>query len=319
MSFRTSLCACIAISPAAPFAVLAASAAAADVRVTPNDRGAAITVGDQPFADYLIRSGPKPVVWPIFGPGQVRMTRDYPLDDSRSDETRDHIHHRSLWFTHGDVNKIDFWAETPGAGHIEHREFVELKSGPEGVIVTRNEWLAPDGRKILEDQRRLTFAAGDDARTIDFDIELKATAGPVEFGDTKEGSFGVRVADVLAVKKKSGGQIKNDAGLTDKDAWGKPASWVDYHGRIDGQPVGVAMMNHPDSFGFPTRWHVRDYGLFAANPFGSTAFEAPKRENVKLESGGSIKLSYRVLLHRGDEQSGDVAAVYKAYAGQRRP
>ncbi len=289
------------------------------MRVARTETGAAITVDDRPFANYLTHSGTKPVVWPVLGPDQIPMTRAWPLDDSKPADSHDHPHQRSLWFSYGLVDGVDFWAETPGAGHIDHREFVELTSGPSGVVKTRNDWVAPDGRKLLEDERRLEFSAMGESRFIDFDIVLQAAGAAVHFGDTKEGAFGVRVAESLAVKNKQGGQIKNDAGLTDKAAWGQPARWVDYHGKIDDRPVGIALMNHPASFHFPTRWHVRDYGLFAANPFGARDFGADSPGGYTLPAGESIKLSYRVVLHRGDDETAGLAAAYEAYAAKKRP
>ena len=105
-------------------------------------------------------------------------------------------------------------------------------------------------------------------RVIDFEITLKATHGPVTFGDTKEGMFGLRVASSMDVNKKQGGRITNAEGLTDDQAWGKASPWVDYTGPVQGKTVGIAILNHPRSFRYPTTWHVRTYGLFAANPFG---------------------------------------------------
>ena len=85
--------------------------------------------------------------------------------------------------------------------------------------------------------------------------------------------MGVRVAGTMKVDAKLGGRIVNSEGQTDGDAWAKRAAWVDYHGPVDGLTVGVAILNHPSSFRFPTYWHVRTYGLFAANPFGWQDFQ----------------------------------------------
>ena len=114
----------------------------------------------------------------------------------------------------------------------------------------------------------LTFYRTEGSRIIDFEITLKATDGPVTFGDTKEGMFGLRVASSMDVNKKKGGKITNAEGLTDDQAWGKASPWVDYTGPVEGKTVGIAILNHPRSFRYPTTWHVRTYGLFAANPFG---------------------------------------------------
>jgi hypothetical protein len=292
--------------------------AAAEVTITRNDQGAVIKIGDQLFAEYLTHSGTKPVVWPLLGPGQIALTRSYPLDPNVSGEAHDHVHQRSLWFTYGNVNGVDFWTEVPSekVGTIAHREFVEVKSGQPGVIVTKNDWLGLDGQPMLADQRTLQFAGDDEARRIDFDIVLKASYGPVTFGDTKEGAFGVRVAHALAVDSKQGGHITNSEGKTDKAAWSARAAWVDYHGSLDGQPMGIAIMSHPSSFAYPPRWHVREYGLFAANPFGSKDFGGPEIDGVKLAAGEEITLRYRVLLHRGDEQSANLDAAFKKYSGE---
>jgi hypothetical protein len=226
-----------------------------------------------------------------------------------------------MWFTHGKVNDVNFWAETPRrkVGTTQHLEFLKVESGKPAVIVTRNAWLAPDGKKVCEDERSLRFDTDGDARWIDFDITLKATDGPVIFGDDKEGTFGMRVANSMMVEAKKGqphGKIVNSDGKVDDAAWGQRAPWVDYHGPVDGKTVGIAIFNHPSSFRFPTYWHVRTYGLFAANPFGVHEFTNGKQGGGEhtLSPGQSMTLRYRVFLHRGDEKEGKVATAYAAYS-----
>jgi hypothetical protein len=161
----------------------------------------------------------------------------------------------------------------------------------------------------------------DEARFIDFDVTLKASGGPVKFGDTKEGCMGIRVAGTMKVDAKpTGGHIVNSNGQTDRDAWGKQAAWVDYYGPVDGRIVGIAAMNHPDSFRHPTYWHVRTYGLFAANPFGWHHFKGSDQYDgsLSLAKGESIKLCYRFLFHSGDHEAGRVAQAYEAYATEPR-
>jgi hypothetical protein len=157
-------------------------------------------------------------------------------------------------------------------------------------------------------------------RQIDFDITLTAKPGAVTFGDTKEGCFGVRVASTIKVDAKLGGEIVNAEGLKDKEAWGKRSPWVDYHGPVAGQQVGIAILNHPSSFRYPTYWHVRTYGLFAANPFGVSDFTGQKSATGEyvLPQGQSISLRYRVLLHKGDEKAAGVAAAFADYAKSAR-
>ncbi|NUQ63674.1 MAG: PmoA family protein [Pirellulales bacterium] len=304
----------------------AASAAAAEITAEKTDQGVVVKIDGQFFTEYLTCSGSKPILWPVIGPTGKPVTRAWPMQSDNPDERQDHPHQRSIWFTHGDVNGIDFWGADPKnpkiakPGTAKHREFVAIESGAQAKIVTRNDWLGPDGKKVLEDERRLAFGADGESRWIDFDITLKATEGPVTFGDTKEGTMGVRTAESVKVDAKKGGQIVNSDGLIDKDAWGKRAAWVDYFGPVDGETVGIAFMNHPSSFRFPTYWHVRTYGLYAANPFGVKDFTQSKSEDgaYTVPTGESITLKYRLLFHKGDAKQGKVSEAFEAYAGRSK-
>lgn len=287
------------------------------VRLRQGDQSLEILAGEQPFATYVYNSGGKPILWPIHGPTGARMTRAYPLAKVDGEKT-DHVHQRSLWFTHGDVNGVSFWMEEGERGTIVQRELNVLREGSPAVIETRNDWLDPAGRKLLEDRRVLAFSADGDRRTIDFNITLTASAGPVKFGDTKEGTFGIRVPTSMDVDAKGGGRIVNSEGLSDQKAWGQPAAWVDYSGPVGQETLGVAVLNHPSSFRYPTRWHVRTYGLFAANPFGLKEFTEDESADgaAILAAGESLSLRYRVILHKGDAATGRIAEQFKAYADQ---
>jgi hypothetical protein len=120
--------------------------------------------------------------------------------------------------------------------------------------------------------------------------------------------------DVTRKKAKGQGKITNAEGITDQAAWGKASPWVDYVGPVEGQTVGVAILNHPDSFRYPTTWHVRDYGLFAANPFGWHDFGMKQSGEYTIPKGQSIAFRYRIILHKGDTPSANVPAAFQAYA-----
>jgi hypothetical protein len=289
---------------------------AAEFSVEKADDGVTVRVNGQLMTRYVTQSGPKPILFPLIGPTGKEMTRGYPMRAVTPDERADHPHHRSFWFTHGDVNGVDFWSENKNHGTIVHRDFVKLEGGSQAVIVTRNDWLAPDGKRVCEDERSFTFGANESARWIDVVLVVKATDGDVTFGDTKEGAFGVRVAGTMDVTAKKGGQIVNDQGLVNEAAWGQPAAWVDYHGPVDGQTVGIAILNHPTSFRYPNHWHVRTYGLFTANPFGLHDFPGGKELNGAhtIKKGEAMTLKYRVLLHTGDEKQGRVAEQFAEYS-----
>jgi hypothetical protein len=295
------------------------SALGATFEATPSKQGAVVRVDGELFAEYVTRSGNKPIVWPILGPTGKPMTRAYPMANAPK-ETRDHPHHRSLWFTHGEVGGVNFWAEDRKSGTIVHRKFTELRGGATAVVATENDWMGPDGKKVLEDQRRLTFGVEGSDRWIDFDITLVAGEGPVKFGDTKEGMFAVRVAESMKVDAKLGGKLVNSAGQINDAAWGRPADWVDYVGPVDGKTLGIAIFNHPSSFRAPTYWHVRTYGLFAANPFGLHDFPGGEKRDgsYTIEQGKSIAFFYRVLLHSGNTPQAGVAEAYARYRAMRK-
>lgn len=290
--------------------------AGAELAVTRMLDGVRVEVDGKLFTDYLTKTGPKPILWPVLGPNGCNMTRAYPMKNVEG-EKQDHPHQRSLWFTHGNVNGIDFWSEQDGHGVIQHREYLDVQARDGvAIIATVNDWLAPDGTKQLEDERRLTFRADAHWRSIDFEIVLKACDLEVTFGDTKEGSMGIRLPTSMDVESKLGGRIINSEGQTDTEAWGKPAAWVDYHGPVNGETVGVAIFNHPSSFRYPTTWHVRTYGLFAANPFGLHDFQASNDVDGshKLAPGEKMTLRYRFLFHEGDEKQAHVAEAFEEYA-----
>jgi hypothetical protein len=298
-------------------------ALSAEVTAEKSDHGVVIKIDGQFFTEYLIRSGSKPILWPILGPTGARMTRDFPMVN-HGGELKDHVHHRSMWCTHGDINGVNFWTEKPNKpgekmGHTDHVAFTEITSGPTAVVAVKNDWIAPDGHRVCSDERRLRFGETDGARWIDFDIALKASDGDLVFADDKEGFFALRVAHSICVDAKQGGKLVNSNGLTNADAWGKSASWVDDHGPIDGKTVGMAIFNHPSSCRYPTYWHARTYGLIGANPFGVRAFTGDKTKDgsLKVAAGQSVHFRYRVLFHVGDEREAKLAERFAEYAKEK--
>ena len=296
---------------------------AAELAVEKSEKGASVTVDGEPFAEYLTKSGHQPVIWPIIGPEGQAMTRQYPLGERLPTEKDDHPHHRSLWFNHGIVNGKDFWLEPKKDGpkeednRIEHRELVMLEGGDTASVVTMNDWMSGD-EKICEDVRTIEFGADEHGRWIDFAVEVHASEGDVVFGDTKEGAFGIRVPGTMDVEAKKGGRILNSRGQENEDAWGRAAEWVDYHGPVDGKPAGIVIFDMPDSFRHPTKWHVRTYGLFAANPFGQKDFpetDDPEQGDAKVAGGEKLRLHYRVLFYGGEKSAEELERIYREYAG----
>jgi len=280
------------------------------------DTGYEVRIGDKLFAGYITDYEGSPIVFPIVGPTGKNMTRDYPMKKDYEGVKADHPHHRSLWFSHGDVNKLDFWA---AKDKIVHKRFLKAEcDGQAALLVTENDWIDSKKQVACRDVRTLRFSGTEETRIIDFDITMTAEQEKVIFGDTKEGTFGIRVPEVIAAETQKGGNFVNADGKTgERDAWGKRSPWVDYHGMMDGEKIGIAIMNHPSSFRYPTYWHVRNYGLFAANPFGVHDFESlqdTKAGELILSKGETFTLRYRVLFHKGDAEDAKIADAYKEYA-----
>jgi len=294
--------------------VLTVGLSAEELTLKQTDTGYEVRIGNKLFAGYITDYEGMPIVYPIVGPAGQNMTRDYPMKKGYEPIQADHPHHRSLWFTHGDVNKFDFWAVKC---KTVHKRFVKAEcDGQTALLVTENDWIGND-QLVCRDVRSLRFAASENMRIIDFDITITAEQDKVVFGDTKEGTFGIRVPEVLAVDTKKGGRFVNAEGAVNGAAWGKRSAWVDYHGLMGEDNVGIAILNHPSSFRFPTYWHVREYGLFAANPFGVHDFEQLKNKQAgdhTLLKEESFTLRYRVVFHTENAAEADIAETFKEYA-----
>ncbi len=277
-----------------------------------------ILADGQPFTTYYFEGYNKPIFFPLRAASGTVVTRGYPMIPDVAGETKDHPHQKGLWFTHGDVNGIDFWSESEKTGKIVHRKFAMVKSGSKSaVLASENEWITPVGEVVLKEIRGVTIYNQPGVRVMDFDLKLIAASGQVKFGDTKEGSFGMRLAQPFS--EKTGGHIENSrGGIGEAACWGKSASWVDYTAKIGSETVGVAVFDHPTSFRHPTHWHVRGYCLFAVNPFGLHDFYNDKSKDGShtLQKGEFVSFRYRVYIHPGTAQEAGIVEQYKAFAGQ---
>lgn len=276
-------------------------------------------------------SAAKPYFWPLNGPGQLPLTRAWPMVEKTADGTTDHIHQKSFWFCHGDVIPegiehakikgvagVDFWSEAKGHGRIVCVYVDEPKVGKnQARVTTKNEWQTSDGTKILDETRTIHLYVDANRRLFVFDIDLAASVVPITFGDTKEGSFGVRVHDALREAKGSGRMTNAEGNTGEKACWGRLSAWCDYSGTIDGKAGGIAIFDDPNN-PYPACWHIRGYGLMAANPFGRgghSGFPAMKgkTELAKLAKGDHLKLRYGLLLHAGNCETGRVAEQFERF------
>ncbi len=268
------------------------------------------------------RYGPdlaRPHLYPLIGPHGDGITRRL----ANPGDKLDHPHHRSVWIAHGEVNGINNWAETPGHGKTKHTGFEAVEDGPVlGRILAKGDWTGPEGwacptraNKLLEETAEWTFY-NTPTLTFDLRLTLKAMDMDVLFADTKEGGLAsIRVSESMEVR--NGGRIENAyGGVGEKETWGKPAHWCDYSGPVNGKIVGVTIMDGLDSFRHPTRWHVRDYGLMTANPFGLSHYtrDVKQRSYHVLPAGETLTASYRFYVHAGDAAEGRVRECYHDFA-----
>ncbi len=303
------------------FCLATSSVQAADsspgVRIRPDKGKLRIEINGEFFSNYVYQDVTRPFLYPVIGPTHRAVTRNWPMG-YREGEAKDHPHHRSLWYAHGEINGHDFWSESSNAGTTRHNYFKEISSGPEwGRIVSHNQLVAKDGNIVGTDTRSLTIhARPNHERVLDFEITVHASHGDLVMGDTKEGSMAIRLAPTMRFKGEvAQGTIINSEGLTGDNTWGKRAKWVDYYGPVEGEVVGVALFDHPDNPRHPTWWHVRNYGLFAANPFGVHNFERKEKGvgNYPIAKGNQATWKYRFYMHEGNTQSAQVADRYQQY------
>ncbi len=318
--------------PALLLLALAAAPSFGQVKITPGKEKIAVSIGGKPFTDFYVAGAEimKPYLWPLRAASGSYITRMWPMEDVAEEAAtqQDHRHQRGLWFAHDDVNKLDFWNNdasynTPNRGKMILKKIGAVKSGKkQGSFSTVFDLTNLAGEPQLTESRVMTFYDDPKLRTIDLDITLTAVK-PVVFGDSKDGALGVRLRPILQEEAQRNdkftptGHIVNAEGLqTEKAAWGKPSEWCDYWGEIQGEKVGIAIFDNPANPHHPVRWHVRGYGLFAANPFGLAAFTGDKTQNgsMSLKPGQNLRFRYRIVIHPGDVKTADVAGMWARYA-----
>ena len=301
-----------------------ASASAQGVRITQLTGKLRVEINGELFTEYIYEGANRPYLYPIIGPKGLAMTRKWPMEDVPNEE-RDHPHHRSVWIAHFDINKVDFWTDPSGKGRTVLDKFIEVKSGPDaGVIHAMHRLVVTNGTLIGGEETKITIYNVPGARMLDFEITIHASNGQIVMGDNKDGFMAIRLAETMRLTQPRSqpglGHIVNSEGVRDAQAWGKRATWVDYFGPVEGTIVGVAMFDHPSNPRHPTWWHVRDYGLFAANPFGIHDFESKPAGtgDMPIAAGTSVTFKYRLYLHEGDEIQGKVKEQYEAYVKQTK-
>jgi 6-phosphogluconolactonase (cycloisomerase 2 family) len=267
----------------------------------------------------------KPVLYPIKAPNGTIITRGFPVTPIPGEPT-DHPHHLGLWMNFGDVNGLDFWNnsfaipenEKQKYGTIRFIKILEQKNGETGKLSYAANWNNPTGNTLLEETTALEFKEINGVWVIDRTTTLLAKTA-VQFKDNKEGLLGLRMAHELQIPtietKKftdangietvikatsdsiANGNYLNSNGLKGDAVWGKKANWCMAYGKIKSDSISVLILDHPYNENFPTPWHARGYGLFAANPMGSNVFNQKNPTyNKELKKGESITFKFRIAI-----------------------
>ena len=312
------------------------------------DRRVDVLVDGQPFTSYIWPTTlKKPVLYPLRTSAGTVVTRGYPLEP-RAGERVDHPHHVGLWLNHGDVNGLDFWNNSEAIpakdaakyGTIVHRAVKSTKGGPDrGELQVTMDWMTPEGKALLREDTTFVFHAGPGLRAVDRFTTLTALDQRVVFNDSKEGMIGLRVTRALeqpsdkaeiftdaggkatAVAKLDNtgvtGRYTSSEGKTGDAVWATRAPWTMLSGTIGSEPVTIAILDHPKNPTYPTYWHARGYGLFAANPFGAKAYTDGKTEtSFALEPKQSVSLKHRILILSGPTTPQQLEAQYKKFTDE---
>jgi hypothetical protein len=318
------------------------------VRLVANtaERRVDVLVDGRAFTSYIYPSAlQKPVLFPIRSASGTIITRGFPLEP-RAGERHDHPHHVGLWFNYEDVNGVDFWnnsdaiapAERVKMGVIRHQRVIEMNSGdPAGSLTAESNWVGPNEKILLTERTKFIFRGAPGLRIIDRIATLRAGDALVKFGDAKDGMLGLRVARALespldkpetlfdshgnpttvsATDNASvNGEYLSSEGKRGQQAWGTRGRWCLLRGRVGEEQVTIAILDHPGNPGFPTYWHARGYGLFAANPLGQKIFSHGKQTlNFSLAAGESATFRYRVIVFSHLATVSEAEAAYQQFA-----
>jgi hypothetical protein len=285
-----------------------------------------VLIGGQPFTTYYFGAATaKPYLFPLRSALGTIVTRGFPMVTDIPAEDHDEPHQRAMYFAHGDINGYDFWGEAAFPRWSRHsastfgrtvfRELDEMPGDPDsGTVRAEFDLVSSNGQVIAAETQSYTFRGDEQSRIIDCEFTIRANHGPLKMGDTKEGTFAIRV--VKALDSPPGHMVNSDGAVGEKSVWGKRGDWVDYFGNVAGEDVGIAIFDNPKNLRHPTYWHARHYGLLAANPFGLKEFTRDRHQDgsYTIAAGGSLTLRYRVLIHHGDFHEAHVAGAYRQYA-----
>jgi hypothetical protein len=235
-----------------------------------------------------------------------------------------------LWFSWKMLNGLNYWEEDPKTGWPDGRtEVVRSRVIPQkdhsaGIFLTLT-YHTPGGPTLLTENRSIRVSApGKDGR---YRIDWRATftAGSQDVllqGGTAGGGYAglsVRVSqaskDWILIDSE-GRSDQPGGGHTAKNTHGQKARWMDFSvsDSASGETGGIAILQHPSSFRYPTHWHnVMDEAV----PFGYFSPAPLWAEPYTLPAGKTLEVSYRILVHPGRGAPGPLDAEWKSFAATK--
>lgn len=321
-----------AIAIAVLFALFATTCRAADVGKEKRQRGGKrpvvafkhqpgkllVTIGDKPFATYYEGTSkiPRPYFAHVMTPSGIQVTRNHPPIEGKDSPDHDTFH-PGIWLTFAGINGNDYWRLKQ---KTEHEMYVgEKESGPgKGSFTVSNFYLDKDGKRIAHETCKYTIIVRRKHYLLIYDSTISSDEHDLVFGDDQEYGLGIRVQ--TPIEERYGGQILNADGNKgekgDNNAYGKASDWCDYSGVMNDTLIGMTVM--PDPTNFRRSWyHVRDYGLIAANPFGRKGVARGEPSEVKVKKGEKFHLGFGVAIYSAPKD-GEVnrTRMYRGYLRQ---
>jgi Methane oxygenase PmoA len=328
-------------------------AATPRIQILPNEsaRSVDVVIDGKPFTSYIWPDNlTKPVLYPLRAADGTVVSRGFPLEP-RAGERVDHPHHVGLWFNYGNVNDFDFWnnsyaikkEDAPKMGNILQRKVVSAKSGNEkGELTVETDWISGTQKLLLKEHTEFIFSGDKNSRAIDHITTLQAQDEKVVFHDDKEGMLGLRVTRALEMPSTTAevftdangnpttvakldntgvtGDYLTSEGKKGDEAWSTRGRWCMLSGKVGDDPVTIAIFDNPKNPNFPTYWHARGYGLFAANPLGRSIFTSGKEPplNFTIAPHESATFRYRVVIFSEIASPQTAEAEYQKFASTYR-
>jgi len=291
------------------------------------DKIISVFIGNQLFTRFLFAdSMAKPVLFPINSSSGITVTRGYPLAP-RPGEPTDHPHHTGLWMNYESVNGIDFWNNSfaipadkkQNYGHIVTDSVHRLVGSSFGEIDYVARWCDWQQKPMMTEHTALKFWSEKNLRFIDRATELTADTA-VSMPDIKDGFLGLRVARELQIAAGGRNEFTDKHGITTvtmadslgtgdyltsegkrgDSAWATRGTWCRLSGKMKGDSISIVILDHPQNPGYPTYWHARGYGLFAANPLGQKVFSNGRESlHFSISKNQTARFHYRIVIADG--------------------